>query len=160
MQEKSYQGKRKSWVQISVASSSSLIMSLTAFIENYSVKYYCNNTEQLSTAVKEWPGMQAVEDQGSSGAPTGQQLWWRFCHTTVIRDQITPSSHQVVWVAVSLQSFPCVFCNVNIFPLRYNVSKHHFTGWRIHWSLLKWSNSYPLHGISFLLHDFLSMLRA
>lgn len=151
-------------MQISVASSSSLIMSLTAFTENYIAKCYYRNTEQLSTAVKEsdldsrlWKIREALF---SSGAPTEQQLWWSFCHTTVIRGQITPSSHQVVWVAVSLQFFPCIFCNVSIFPLRYNVSEHYYTEWTIHWSLLKWSNSCPLHGISFLLQDSLSLLRA
>lgn len=41
-------------MQISIVTDSSVIMSLTAFIENCTVKYCCyNNTEHFSTAVKE-----------------------------------------------------------------------------------------------------------
>lgn len=67
-------------MQISVASGSSVIMSLTAFVENYTVKYYYyNNTEHLSFAVKEadldprlWKIREALF---SSRAPTGLQRW-------------------------------------------------------------------------------------
>lgn len=67
-------------VQISVASGSLVIMSLTAFVENYTVKYYYyNNTEHLSPAVKEadldsrlWKIREALF---SSRALTGLPRW-------------------------------------------------------------------------------------
>lgn len=55
-------------MQTPVVTDSSVIMSLTAFVENCTIKYYCyDNSEHFSTAVRRltWiPG--CVGDEGSS----------------------------------------------------------------------------------------------
>lgn len=124
-QEGSEEVKRGNWAQISVVTDSSLTMSLTAFIGNWTIKWHCcSNTECLCAAVREADLVSRLCGRWGKLCPAPEL--WMGCTDgkafplsnkidPMISGEVPLSSHQAVQITKSLQTSPYVLDDVKIF---------------------------------------------